>query len=181
MKKINKLKSRLDTRKWIRVILTVILLIVFDQIFKEVAIATLKGHPTISFLGDTFRLQYAENKGAFLSLGSGLSDQSRFWVLGVIVLAFLSIYASQVLRGTPNRIVIYGISFVLGGGVSNLLDRFFRDQGSVIDFMNLGFGNLRTGIFNIADMAIVVGVSLLFFDSWLSKRSAKNVSRQLNE
>lgn len=148
-------------------------LIAIDQISKEVAIALLKERMMQSFLGDSFRLQYAENKGAFLSLGSELPDESRFWILGVVVLVFLSFYAYHLLKGSPNNFVLFGISAVMGGGVSNLFDRFFREGGSVIDFMNLGIGSLRTGIFNIADMAIVTGVSLLFYDSWLINKQER--------
>jgi signal peptidase II len=165
--------GKIDFKKWTVTSLIVLFLIVFDQVMKEVAIFYLRGQPLQSFFGDVFRLQYAENKGAFLSLGSNLSGPSRFWILGVIVLVFLSLYAYQLLKGSPTKLVVFGISFVMGGGVSNLLDRFFRAEGSVIDFMNMGIGNLRTGIFNVADMAIVVGVSLLFYDSWQIKRQEK--------
>lgn len=165
--------GKVGFKKWTITSLTVLFLIVFDQIMKEVAIFYLRGQPLQSFFGDIFRLQYAENRGAFLSLGSTLSGPFRFWILGVIVLVFLSLYAYQLLKGSPTRLVIFGISFVMGGGFSNLLDRFFRTEGSVIDFMNMGIGNLRTGIFNVADMAIVIGVSFLFYDSWRFKREDK--------
>jgi len=52
-----------------------------------------------------------------------------------------------------------GLTLVAAGGVSNLIDRLLR--GSVTDFMNLGVGALRTGIFNVADVAIVVGALLV--------------------
>jgi signal peptidase II len=55
-------------------------------------------------------------------------------------------------------------SLVLSGGVGNLLDRVLHD-GRVIDFMNLGRGNLRTGIFNVADMCITFGVLLLILQA----------------
>jgi signal peptidase II len=51
-----------------------------------------------------------------------------------------------------------GLYLILAAGLSNLLDRFIR--GRVIDFLNLGIGTLRTGIFNMADLALFVGVAL---------------------
>ncbi|MCB0365031.1 MAG: signal peptidase II [Bdellovibrionaceae bacterium] len=172
-------QSWVSRYKWQVMTGVVVLLLVLDQVSKEIAIHFLKGRATLTFLGDTFRLQYAENKGAFLSLGAGLSEGSRFWILGVIVLAFLALYSYHLLKGAPSREVVAGISLVVGGGISNLIDRFFRAEGSVIDFMNMGIGSLRTGIFNIADMAIVAGVLLLFYDSWLAKRrSQPSVERQ---
>jgi signal peptidase II len=52
-----------------------------------------------------------------------------------------------------------GVCLVLAGGASNWVDRVVR--GSVVDFLNVGVGPLRTGIFNVADVAIMVGVALL--------------------
>jgi len=54
---------------------------------------------------------------------------------------------------------------VCGGGLSNLVDRIAYD-GHVVDFLNIGIGSLRTGIFNVADMAITAGALLLAFDSF---------------
>lgn len=54
-------------------------------------------------------------------------------------------------------------SLVLSGGIGNLLDRVLHD-GRVIDFMNVGIGSLRTGIFNMADVCITIGVSLLVLE-----------------
>lgn len=48
-------------------------------------------------------------------------------------------------------------ALIIGGGLSNLIDRIIN-QGAVIDFMNIGVGSLRTGIFNVADVAIMVGM-----------------------
>jgi signal peptidase II len=47
----------------------------------------------------------------------------------------------------------------LAGGLSNLIDRI--TLGSVIDFMNVGVGPVRTGIFNVADVAIMAGVAIV--------------------
>jgi signal peptidase II len=49
-----------------------------------------------------------------------------------------------------------GYAFILAGGMSNMIDRVLA--GVVIDFMNIGIGSLRTGIFNVADMAIMAGL-----------------------
>jgi signal peptidase II len=53
-----------------------------------------------------------------------------------------------------------GMALIWGGGVSNFADRILSD-GRVVDFLNLGIGSLRTGIFNVADVAIMAGVGLL--------------------
>jgi signal peptidase II len=53
------------------------------------------------------------------------------------------------------------IALICGGGIGNLIDRV-RFDGLVTDFLNVGAGPLRTGIFNVADMALMLGL-LLFF------------------
>ena len=57
----------------------------------------------------------------------------------------------------------------VAGGMSNLIDRVA--MGSVIDFMNVGIGSFRTGIFNVADGAIMAGVALLIADHYRARRS----------
>jgi len=53
-------------------------------------------------------------------------------------------------------------AFIAGGGISNIYDRMFNN-GHVIDFMNAGIGPVRTGIFNVADMAITGGIIVMLF------------------
>ncbi len=52
---------------------------------------------------------------------------------------------------------LVALSMILSGGASNLYDRILNN-GAVIDFLNIGLGSIRTGVFNIADIVIVVGV-----------------------
>lgn len=154
----------MQSNRWKLIVFTILVNIIVDQITKVWAIHSLKEAPTYRFLGDTFRLQYAENPGAFLSLGAGLSPTMRFIVLTIIV-AFFLFAATVYLFRSPNMGAsrAIGLSLLIGGGISNLIDRAFRDGGRVIDFLNIGVGDLRTGIFNIADIAIMAGIALVFF------------------
>lgn len=150
-------------------LLVIVLIILFtllsDQATKALAQAYLKDHFPISFLGNLFRLEYAENKGAFLSLGSQLPDSVRFWFLTAIVGISLIVALSYLLtKKTLSSLSTYGLSLIVGGGISNLIDRAFRANSSVVDFMNMGIGNLRTGIFNIADVAIMAGVGFMVWE-----------------
>ena len=128
-----------------------------DQATKFVAKNFLRPDALISFAADTFRLQYAENSGAFLSLGSTLPEPWRHLIFTVLVAIFLFGLLSYALlsRELATRHVVC-LSLVCGGGLSNLIDRIAYD-GRVVDFLNLGIGSLRTGIFNVADMAITAG------------------------
>jgi signal peptidase II len=62
------------------------------------------------------------------------------------------------------------VALFVAGGASNLLDRIL--YGTVIDFMNVGIGPLRTGIFNVADMAIMLGAGILVLEGYRSARHA---------
>lgn len=136
-----------------------------DQAAKRLAVERLRGTPPVSLLADTVRLQYAENTGAFLGLGKTLSARQRFWTFTVAtaaLLAGLGIFLA--LHWDTHRLSFVALALVLAGGAGNLLDRLFHD-GRVIDFLNLGIGPLRTGIFNVADVGITVGVLLLWIGS----------------
>ncbi|MFH1852784.1 MAG: signal peptidase II [Candidatus Neomarinimicrobiota bacterium] len=145
-------------RKKILLLVTVLALCIgCDQAAKEVARQTLRGYPPESFAADTFRLHYIENTGGFLSLGARLPAGIRFWlmqVLPVIGLSGIVIFTALSQRLTGLEVLL--LALVAGGGIGNLIDRIFRD-GRVVDFLNLGIGPLRTGIFNLADVFIMVG------------------------
>lgn len=140
-----------------------------DQYTKQIAVQKLKATPVQTFWWDTFRLQYAENNGAFLSLGSGLSDTTRFWTFTVLVTGFLIGLGIYMFRKKDiSKLELISYSLVLGGGIGNLIDRWTRN-GWVIDFMNMGIGELRTGIFNVADAVIMAGMFGLIIHSFLHK------------
>jgi signal peptidase II len=138
--------------------LVVVALVGCDQATKAIARQELASSPPISLLGGAVRFQYAENPGAFLSLGAGLSPRWRF-VLGVVVsggaLAALAVFILRSASLTTMQRI--GLGLVVAGGLGNLVDRLAND-GLVVDFVSLGVGSLRTGIFNVADMAITAGV-----------------------
>ena len=137
-----------------------------DQATKWLAKKYLAPDGFFSFAGDTVRLQYAENTGAFLSLGSSLPEPWRHIVFTVLVGIFLTaLLAYLIFSRTLPRTYVTCLSLVCGGGFSNLIDRMAYD-GRVVDFLNVGIGPLRTGIFNVADMAITTGAILLLIDNF---------------
>lgn len=142
----------------------VLLLIVFatigcDRVTKHVASATIAGEPGQSFFADTVRLEYVENRGAFLSLGADWPSPVRagvFIVGNAIALVALTVMAWR-LRWSGT--LLLGAALFVAGGVSNLLDRVV--YGAVVDFLNVGVGPMRTGIFNVADIALLVGAVIV--------------------
>lgn len=135
--------------------------IAFDQWTKHLATAAFANKPLRTYLGDTFRFTWATNEGAFLSLGASLPDGARYWVLTVGVgLLLLAIVGFAAVGKGLTALPVVGYGFIAAGGLSNWVDRA-RFDGSVVDFMNLGIGSLRTGIFNVADLQIIVGIGLV--------------------
>jgi signal peptidase II len=135
-----------------------------DQATKRVAAEVLKGTETLSYLGDIFRLTYAENSGAFLGLGGGWPKPVRWLVFTGAALAVVAASAgwvvAQLRRPQHDALAVWAMVLIASGGMGNLVDRVLR-EGRVIDFMNLGLGPVRTGIFNVADVQIMVGLALL--------------------
>ncbi len=135
-----------------------------DQATKQYAVDNLQDTTKnpLSYLGGTFRVQLARNDGAFLSLGAKWPKNVRFWLLTVSNGAVLAIVGAVLLfRRDIDRLSLIALALILAGGVGNLIDRITTQEGAVIDFLNLGIGGLRTGIFNVADMAITAGFCLL--------------------
>ena len=144
-----------------------------DQATKFAAKQNLQHGPVYSYAGDTLRLQYAENTGAFLSLGASLPEPLRQLIFTLLVGIFiLGLIAYLLMSRAPTPFAVSCLSLVAGGGVSNLIDRIAYD-GRVVDFLNVGIGPLRTGIFNVADMAIAFGAVFLAIDTYRHNAQAK--------
>lgn len=148
---------------WKRVALVlgiIIANVVLDQVTKQMAREQLLNAGSHSYLGDFFRLSYVENKGAFLSLGAELSEHLRYLALKVLpVLLLIGLLGYTLFAKQMTKQQVVAFSFILGGGVSNVYDRLLYNQ--VVDFMNMGFPGLRTGIFNFADVSIMIGLGIM--------------------
>jgi signal peptidase II len=141
-----------------------------DQATKSIAQSWLSSSEPRSFLNGIVRLEYVENPGAFLSLGARLSDDLQHWIFTVSVAVILSLLLVFALRESLKAHLSVSVAFALflGGGIGNLIDRLTND-GRVIDFMHIGIGPLRTGIFNVADMALLAGVILIGLYSYRTR------------
>lgn len=146
-----------STRRRVTVIAWIVLAcVVVDQATKALAQALLPPG-TLQLLGDLVRLHLSENVGAFLGLGSSLPPLARFWIFTVAsaILVIVVVVYATLETALPSDVVI-ALAFVGGGGLSNLIDRATR-EGRVVDFLNFGIGNLRTGVLNVADIFITFG------------------------
>jgi signal peptidase II len=148
-----------------------------DQVSKGVARAHLSLGANHSYLGDTFRITHVENTGAFLGIGANLPAPIRVAVFqGAISLLVLALLWMAAFRRDIRPWQVVGFTLLAASGVGNLIDRVLYD-GRVTDFLNLGIGDLRTGIFNFADVFGMIGFVLLLVASGSGSRPNKSLEQ----
>lgn len=144
-----------------------------DRVTKNEAVTHLKGQDPVSFFNGLFSLTYHENTRGMLSLGAHLPEETRYLIFTVLVgfVLFLGL-AYIILKPITKLGFVIGL-FILAGGFGNLYDRIFN-EGRVVDFMLLQFGPLRAGVFNVADVAIMIGLfGFIFATSKLGQQLTK--------
>lgn len=140
-------------------------IVIVDQATKAAARVDLRLDVVHRVVGNILVFVRVENNGAFLSLGSTWNPAARrivFSVLTGAMTVLLVLYLIRSSRATPLQTL--ALAAVAGGGVSNIIDRIVRN-GLVTDFLNVGIGNVRTGIFNLADFFILTGVIMFVVTS----------------
>jgi signal peptidase II len=142
-------------------------LVVLDFLTKTWAMSTLTmGHP-VPVLGELFRLTYTHNAGAAFGINIGPYSRQFFLVLSLAALVVLGF----IYRTTPRRdgLRLFAVALVSGGAIGNILDRLRFDAG-VVDFLDVGVGQHRWPIFNVADMGVSIGAVLLLISFYLEER-----------
>lgn len=115
----------------------------------------------ISLLNDLIRFEYAENPGAFLSIGENLPSPILLLVSCLLVGAVMLLLVNLSIRKRDVKLTaLIGLALLAGGSLGNLTDRVLHN-GVVVDFVSVGIGSVRSGIFNLADIAILIGVFIL--------------------
>lgn len=151
-----------------------ILLLIFanagcDQISKNAARKNIGYHETINVIGNHLVLTKVENSGAFLSAGDSLTGSVKFIFLTILPLIALAYGIYYLLTNTRlPKLLVLGISFVIGGGLGNLADRLIN--GSVTDFVHIDYYLIKTGIFNLADVSIMIGMVMLVIQLYFKRR-----------
>jgi signal peptidase II len=146
-----------------------ILLIVFvnigcDQLSKTVVRENIAYHKPIQLMHENFILMKVENRGAFLGLGENLPPLAKNIGLNMLpCLAMLMILIYTLTKPGLSRGILISMACIMGGGVGNIIDRI--RYGSVTDFLHIDMGGIfKTGIFNLADVSIVVGMGLFLLN-----------------
>jgi signal peptidase II len=144
--------------------------ILADQLTKRFATALLKGRRPAAYLKNLVVFYYAENSGAFLSLGSGWNLSFKYFVFIIIPIGFCTAILVYLMIREKETIRIVLLSCIAGGGIGNLIDRLFNEF-RVVDFLNFGVGNIRTGVLNVADLSVTFGAVILIILELAGNRS----------
>ena len=145
-------------RRILLIALTLISGVGCDWRTKSLASTHLRGREPLSFLGDTLRLDYAENTGGFLGLGDSLPGEVRTGLFTYACTAGVAAILVYLFLARLSALQVLALSLIAAGGIGNLIDRF--SWGYVRDFLNVGLGPIRTGIFNMADAVMMAGCVL---------------------
>jgi signal peptidase II len=144
------------------------LVLILDFVTKRAVLANEEAlRSKVSVLGDFLRFVYVRNPGSAM----GLFPVGRTVLVGISVAA--SIFLIFLYRTTNPGLVIRrgAMAAILGGAMGNLIDRIFYN-GHVVDFIDVGIGTLRFYTFNVADMGVTVGGTLLFLCILLDGRQS---------
>ncbi len=122
-----------------------------------------------SLIGDKFIMQYVENKGAFLGMGSDMNPTLKLiflLILPTLVLGYVIYYIVKTKE--LDRMSLIAFCCIIGGGIANVFDRIVYGQVTDFFFINLG-GVFKTGIFNVADLSVTTGMIILLFSGLFNK------------
>ena len=131
--------------------------IILDQwskwiVFRRMALGT-----SIEVLGRFFRLTYIHNpKAAF---GIALFGGGFHLIFSIVALGLLLFVRYKTPLGQSGARI--ALTLILGGAIGNLIDRL--RMGEVVDFFDFSIGRYHWPVFNVADIAVTVGVFLLLF------------------
>lgn len=129
------------------------LIVLLDRITKNIVSGTMRLSESVSVIKGVFNITYVKNTGASFGIMSGA--RWFFVVLTVALIAAIIFYSVK--NRMSDKLFLLSASFVIGGGIGNLIDRILT--GAVVDFFD--FCLINFAVFNVADCFIVVGVILM--------------------
>jgi len=139
---------------------------VADRITKTWVVENIPVGTARPIAGDYIRIVHAQNTGAAFGL---LPERTTLLsILSVVAVLAIVYYYRQI--ASSSWIVSATLGMQLGGASGNLRDRVA--QGYVVDFVDVGVGDIRFWAFNVADSSIVVGIVLVTAALWFEERRA---------
>ncbi|MBI3604877.1 MAG: signal peptidase II [Nitrospirae bacterium] len=149
------------------------LVVVTDQLTKAYIARSFQLYESTVVIKHFFSLTYTRNPGAAFGFLAEQNGQFRtvFFIL-ISCAAFFSLGYFFMKTPSGDTLSLAAISLILGGAAGNFLDRL--QMGEVIDFLDFYIGRHHWWIFNIADSAITVGISLILLQVFLKKNNKES-------
>jgi signal peptidase II len=142
---------------------------VLDRVTKAWVTENIPLNTVRPVVGDYVRIVHAQNTGAAFGL---LPERTTLLsVLSVLAVVAIVYYYRQI--ASNSSLVSATLGMQLGGAFGNLLDRI--RQGYVVDFVDVGVGDIRFWAFNVADSSIVVGIILVTAALWYEEHRASTL------
>ena len=120
--------------------------------------------PVIPFILD---FKYIKNEG--IAFGINFSGGKIFFIVFpiLITLYMISLLKNKEFQDNASQIALL---LIIGGAIGNILDRIFREDNAVIDFIHLRAGDWFPYVFNIADSSVTIGLLFLLYSSIIIKK-----------
>lgn len=143
-----------------QLILVSLILVIIDQLSKYLTVENMIEGASIPIIPGVFHFTFIYNRGAAFGL---LENQQWIFILvAVALIAVVFFFRKDI--AAADKYTRYGTALLIGGAIGNLIDRIRINM--VVDY----FDFIIWPIFNIADIAICVGVSLIIWGTWKSNQ-----------
>lgn len=140
-----------------------------DVLTKQWAVnALVPRHVPHEIIGDVVRFTLSYNPGAAFGMNIGEYSRWFFGVLAVVIIVVLLRTTKELAE--ESWLASLGVPIVIGGALGNLLDRI-RYRDGVVDFIDIGVGDVRFWTFNVADAGVSVGAACLVVALWQAERA----------
>lgn len=137
-------------------IFLIVFIILSDQAVKYISVQYLKPLGSVEVIPGVFNFSYVENRGA--AFGILQNQRWLFILLTIVISAGIAYYL--ITRRRDSLLRRSSLAFILGGAVGNLIDRIYL--GYVVDMFHFTW-RINFAVFNVADMAVVIGTFLLAY------------------
>nr|BET44919.1 MAG: signal peptidase II [Candidatus Aschnera chinzeii] len=118
------------------------------------------------FLTSYLNITYVQNFGAAFNILSELDDIWKYGLFSIVTIIICSILIKMLYNHHINKNILnIAYSLIIGGGIGNLYDRLIH--GFVIDFIDFHFNNWHLATFNIADIAISIGIACILIEQFI--------------
>ena len=129
--------------------------IALDQVTKILTKKNMYLGQSEELIGDFIKFTYIENPG--MAFGIQIGNKTFFTIFSIFASLVVFVY---LVRTRGDKIFVkFALSLILGGAIGNLIDRIL--YGAVVDFIDVGIGQLRWPVFNVADSSVSIGMIIL--------------------